>query len=535
MHPIRTSEHELLSRHAEACNARQLIFAQGMNWGWGSLIALGGVLAGCSNDASDAKRSLGLPPAREPFVSLARALAPVCEPGYAGDPEARPFDPNQPAPHRMLFVAQDGTAHPLNNVIPEAWWPSSVAQVELVVCTEDVQSSNVETCEYSDGTRVNRVRQQLALHVVSVQSGAREVVTEIGSDPMSCPLAIEHAIPDIMGSLPSPDQIRDGVVERMIPAPTCQGARPFASCLQCWPAGEAVPPGGCGTVLPGEPESRGLRSGQSTILSVDLSSDPVDALFLPYVGVDWSGSENADLLDALAGQSVTFQARTPGVYNFLARLSLPATATGQVLGQRSFTVEVSDFPTIAFDFGVGQPITRIGLKGSFGIRVSGREPTLHSRERASFTWVERPAGSRAAEPVVSDEQFLHWSFDPDVTGEYRAELVYDDGLGPSPPLISDAIVAIDRPLVALDAHTRSGMVARSMTLSALPSYLIGEPKFAWTLALKPVDSVLPDAIGVTTTQYLNLTPDVPGTYLVEVVLSDDAGTSEPSQVTISVE
>jgi len=216
----------------------------------------------------------------------------------------------------MLFVAQEGSAHPLNNVVPEAWWPSSVAQVELVVCTEDVQSSNVETCEYSNGTRVNRVRQQISMHVVSVHSGAREPVTVMGSDPMWCPIAIEHAIPDFVGSLPSPDQIRDSVVERLVPAPTCQGARPLAACLQCWPAGDAAPPRGCGTVLQHGPESRGLHSGQSTILTVDLSLDPVDALFLPYVGVDWSGSENADLLDALTGQSVTFHARTPGSYNF---------------------------------------------------------------------------------------------------------------------------------------------------------------------------------------------------------------------------
>jgi hypothetical protein len=500
------------------------------------LLVLTGGLAACSADGQS-DGALGLPQAPAAFDKMATALQRVCADGYSGNREARVFDPNLAGPHRLLFIAADGTAHALNNVIPDAWRPSSTAEVELVACTGELQEETVERCEYVGTSQftVARKLRSLGVRIVSVSSGGGAFALAYGFAPGACPPTLDHQIADIVGAPPRADDVRERVVDTYVPVPTCGGQRPFASCLQCFRNAAEATSDGCGRDPRTDDESL-PKARTGTPVTVSWREAPLGApqltspLYAPFVGFDWSTSDHPELFDSLVGKTATFTPSAAGSYRLTARAVLPAVASGQVIESHSFRLEVVDPPVVSFDLGV---YLRAGHTTQLRLNVSGREPTLHPGEDARFSWVERPADSEAVEPTLTDPQFLSWSFAPDLPGDYRVQVDYNDGAGFSDPLVSPPITAFAGPIVYASADNASVMVGSSVIIHADTQFAVGEPTFQWKLLESPSESAF--ALDLGQDAFRRIEPDVPGTYLVQVVATDDLGSSDPIEVTIHAE
>lgn len=502
----------------------------------GCLLALVASIAGCSDEAGPPERSLGLDPAPARFESWARSLQGVCEPAYAGDPLAPAFDPNEAGPHGLVFIAEDGSAHALNNTIPENWRPKSLSAVELVACVSDVETQSVEACEYL-GTSVTVDRRQrfVDIRVIPVRSGGATVTTVHGGLAPDCPayVSVTGKRSDVVGSLPSASDVRQLVVDRYVPVPECGGKRSFASCLQCWSDEAEAGSSGCGHSSNPRRSTKLVRPGTPTILTWESEVDG-GPLYRDAVGIDWSHSPASALLDVLEGEVTTVTAPRAGTYEVVARAVLPARPDGQALDTHSYTIEALDPPSVELEMG-DMPVIRVGVQqptANFRAQVSARPQFGRPGEVFRFTWAEAPADSRAALPAIVDSQQAFWWFNPDVSGEYRVQLEYSDGLGFSEPVVSGPILALDAPLLSVDREEWTGAVGETVAIHATVMYSLGSLDVTWTLVKQPAASA---AVLQASSFDAGFVPDVVGTYVVEVVATDDGGTSNPVTVSITVQ
>jgi hypothetical protein len=480
------------------------------------------------------QRTADLPAPPSELVPLAAALADVCRSGYRGDPARATFDPMVSAPHRLLFLAADGSAHSWNNVLPVAWRPTSVEQVELVACVGQVERTSIETCEYvGTGRTITRFQSSVDVQVVTPGSGAATLQTLRGAVPERCPSSTTNW-QDIAGGAPRSETVKSEIVDRYVLAPVCGESRPLASCLQCWRDAAEATPSGCG-FAGGQQYSEALpnvRTGEPVAIDWRWESYP-DALFLPSSGCDWSLSPDAPSLASLAGAHNSFVPLTARAYAFVAQARLPGTATGLVVQTRRYAVEALDRPVIEDLLGTSGPaFARVGQPSRFRFTISGRPPLGRSGEALRWTWLERPSGSTSAEPGMEVASSF-WSFVPDVPGSYRVQVEYSDGIGFSEPVTTAPITAIAGPVVT-GLIDRTASVGASLRLEATVSYAVGFPAFSWTLIeIAAGSSLTPSYYSSVDTNSLVFNADVAGAYRFEVVVTDKSGQSEPVRFTVT--
>ena len=263
------------------------------------------------------------------------------------------------------------------------------------------------------------------------------------------------------------------------------------------------------------------------------------------VTLDGSGSQDADndpltylwtLVSTPAGSSAALTNATQAGPSFTADMdgtyvvrlvvndgsadSVPATVTiTAASGNSAPTADAGPQQNVA----TGSLVT---LDGS-GSRDADNDPLTYR-----WTLVSKPAGSSA---VLSGDTQPNPSYTADMEGTYVMELVVNDGTVDSTPatvsitasMANSAPTANAGPDQTIDAGTVVSLDGTSSTDAD------NDPlTYSWTLVSKPAGSAatLPDPA---TTEMVFFTPDVAGTYVVQLVVSDGALDSAPASVTIT--
>ena len=178
------------------------------------------------------------------------------------------------------------------------------------------------------------------------------------------------------------------------------------------------------------------------------------------------------------------------------------------------------------DAGVSQSIplgATITLDGSRSSDVDG--------DALSFRWslLARPSGSQA---VLVDANMVPPRFTADYPGTYVAQLIVNNGRVDSAP-VSVSLSTVNAAPMANAGLDQTVPLGSSVTLDGGVSH---DPEgallsYAWSLISKPVGSnaVLAASGSVTP----GFTADLPGDYIVQLIVSDGALASAPDTVTIS--
>jgi hypothetical protein len=234
-----------------------------------------------------------------------------------------------------------------------------------------------------------------------------------------------------------------------------------------------------------------------------------------------SGSLTNLLPDVAGDYVVTFQLTdtTTGLDStFTATIHVTQGPVAVATGSASGPVAVASGP--GFDSSVGVPVT---LRGSGSYEVGGG--TL------SYSWAitTEPPGSSAAiaSPTAADTTFT-----PDVDGTYVVELTVTDGSAAEAASTITIRVGAYAPVAVVGQPQVSVLMGGTVTDSAELSYDPGglPLTYSWAIDSRPAGSVA-TINGAANTASLSFTPDVVGTYLATVTVSN--GTlSSVGQVTI---
>lgn len=266
---------------------------------------------------------------------------------------------------------------------------------------------------------------------------------------------------------------------------------------------------------------RGATVGAPVQLDGSASSD-VDGDSLTY---RWSflatPEGSSGTLSAPAAVRPTFTPDRPGIY------VIQLVVNDGALESAPTTVQVTTgLPVPTADAGKGQSIrvgTLVQLDGSASSGPGGSALTY----RWSFTL--RPAGSSAA---LSDAASAKPTFVPDRRGDYGLQLVVNNGLADSSP--STVLVTTENSApVANPGAAQSAPVGATVTLdSRASSDIDGDPlTFRWSFASRPAASAaaLSDPAAAAPT----FTLDLPGTYVLQLIVSDGSLDSAPKTTTVT--
>jgi hypothetical protein len=492
------------------------------------------------------------PPEFEPLVA---AAASACGTPNTGDASARRFSPREPGPHKLVFVAQGGFAHPLNSIIPNSLRPKNADEIELVACVEPEVSETISECHYSPhgfGTSLRdyeRKRQVLRMRIVSPATGASTTETFKGKEPEGCASEVrsDETLPDRYGPAPSVEDIRAGVIDRYVRVPECDGARPFAACLQCWRDQDEASEGGCSsaatpielsTKLPDTPLNRPVELNWDWITPRSmLLPRALSPLYFPEVEIRWSSSSEALSLTELEGLNTVASASEPGSYSVLAKGTLPGPDEDITLVQAEFTV-VAVPPGVIESIMVPEYVrAKAPPHARVAVMLQSRPVSGTPNEQFQWTWLRKPDGEapELQGPTTMGPQ-LWWTLNLAEPGTYQLQLEYDNGLGVlSEPMMTPEFIAGDKPLVTIDGGNRTVSGKGPQYLYATPSEQIGDVSYTWTIVSKPDQSGVVLGVQTNKTYFFELPVDALGTFVVQVQATDSGGTSDPVQVTVTAE
>ena len=202
-------------------------------------------------------------------------------------------------------------------------------------------------------------------------------------------------------------------------------------------------------------------------------------------------------------------------------------AAGLSSAPATVTISTKDVPPVA-DAGPNQTITAVGtlvqLNGSASYDLAGLPITYQ------WSFLSKPAGSSATltGPTTAKPSFL-----ADVAGNYILQLVVTDSVGtassPAEVTVSFSDVA---PVANVSASPSSTVVGGSVTLNGSKSTdTDGVPlTYQWSIVSAPSGSTA--AISNPTAQIASLVPDLPGTYVVQLIVNDGFLNSLPATAEI---
>jgi mono/diheme cytochrome c family protein len=170
--------------------------------------------------------------------------------------------------------------------------------------------------------------------------------------------------------------------------------------------------------------------------------------------------------------------------------------------------------------------TLVTLDGS-GSQDADADPLTYS-----WTMVSRPAGSSAG---LSNETQVGPTFTADTNGTYVMELIVNDGTTDSAPDTVSITASTANSAPTADAGPdQSTTVGTAVSLDGTGSSdADNDPlTYAWTLVSAPAGSnaALPDPAD---TEMVFITPDVAGTYVVQLIVNDGTADSAPATVSIT--
>jgi len=230
------------------------------------------------------------------------------------------------------------------------------------------------------------------------------------------------------------------------------------------------------------------------------------------------GGMTAQVLSA-TGHSATFLVPT-GLHPGPATVT--ATNPGEGSGSIAFTV-LNHLPVA--DAGPDQTVLVTDT-----VQLDGSQSSDADGDLLTFQWtvVSAPAGSAA---TLSDSTTVRPTFLVDRPGTYVVRLIVNDGLTDSAPDTVQIGTANSRP-VAHPGPDQTVHIGGLVQLDgAASSDVDGDPlTYGWTFVSTPTDSHadLSDA----TTAHPSFAPDLPGRYVVQLIVNDGTVDSKPATVQV---
>jgi hypothetical protein len=194
----------------------------------------------------------------------------------------------------------------------------------------------------------------------------------------------------------------------------------------------------------------------------------------------------------------------------------------------SVTISTSDAPPVA-NAGPSQTITATGtlvhLDGTQSYDLAGLPITYQ------WSFLSKPAGSNA---TLSAPTTAKPSFTADVLGDYSVQLVVTDSLGTASSPSSVQVSFNDVAPIANAGSNQSAMVGATVTLNGSKSTdTDGKPlSYKWSMVSAPSGSKA--AIANPTAQTASFVPDLPGTFVVQLIVNDGFLNSLPATAEIAV-
>lgn len=260
--------------------------------------------------------------------------------------------------------------------------------------------------------------------------------------------------------------------------------------------------------------------GSTVTLDGSASTNPASTGTLTYSWTFTSvpaGSQAS--LSTPSAATTTFQVDLPGTY--VIRLTV-TNANGS--NSASVTVSTVNSPPVAVagpnqTVAVGALVT---LNGSGSTDVDGKPLTY------SWSLVAEPPGSQAA---LSNNRSVVTTFTADLAGSYVAQLMVSDGTNLSTPS-TVTITTVNSPPVANAGPNQAVNVGTTVQLNGSGSTDVNGNllMYKWSFNSLPSGSKAvfsnPNIVNPT------FTADVPGTYIVQLVVFDGVVNSSPSTMTV---
>ena len=258
------------------------------------------------------------------------------------------------------------------------------------------------------------------------------------------------------------------------------------------------------------------------------------------VTLNGSGSSDADgnpltfswtLVSAPAGSSAALSNPTSVLPTFvvdrLGTYRIQLTVNDGVVNSAPDTVEVRTQNT-APSANAGpdrtvQPSTLVTLDGSGSSDVDGNPLTF------SWSLTSRPPASVA---TLSNPAAVMPTFVVDLPGDYVAQLIVNDGFEASAPDTVVITTANSVPVANAGPDQTAGVGQTVFLNGAASSDADGDPlTFSWSFTSRPAGSLA--ALNNPTSVGPSFTADLPGTYAVQLIVSDPFVSSAADSVTIS--
>jgi hypothetical protein len=262
-----------------------------------------------------------------------------------------------------------------------------------------------------------------------------------------------------------------------------------------------------------------ITSGQRVVLDATGSTDPDgDRLQFRWTMVSRPAGSRA-VLDRGSAPRPSFVADKSGSYQVALAVS-----DGRYVDNQVVVATTGNVAPVA-DAG---PDTRVGVGQA--VNLSGSGSTDANGDRLTYAWslIARPAGSAAT--VSSGRPDA--GFVADIAGVYVAQLTATDSAGTSDVdtvLLSTAMLP-PRAIASGPALVRPGQPALLDGAGSLSTF--GDSlQYQWALVSAPTGSAA--MLAGTTSNAATFTPDVAGSYVAQLVVTDSAGSSTPYALALS--
>ncbi len=242
--------------------------------------------------------------------------------------------------------------------------------------------------------------------------------------------------------------------------------------------------------------------------------------------IDRSPAGSAASLESTDTQATRFMADRLGMYTLTLVVDDGRNQSAPVTHQ----IEANNSPPVALVAEVGRALA---LGSLITLDASGSSDC--DGDALTYRWYfdHLPDGSNAE---LSDPNLVNPTFVPDVAGLYAPRVVAFDGLDESEPHGVFVWAGTNEPPVAVAPSDVTIDVGQTIMLDGSASH-DPDPNddlltYVWSLVDRPSASQV--ALNASTQRRAELTPDVPGDYLIELIVKDELGVeSAPDQVMIT--
>lgn len=120
------------------------------------------------------------------LLEISEKVKSVCE--GIGVADAVPYNSEETRLHPVIILSSSGDLHNWQFSLPKEWHPSSVNDVELVLCVGEEESYTIETCNYEKNITVLREKYRINLRLLEARTAKEVGKRELnGTPPKSCP------------------------------------------------------------------------------------------------------------------------------------------------------------------------------------------------------------------------------------------------------------------------------------------------------------------------------------------------------------